>query len=203
MRKFFVFSIFSVMSFVFLMAPLCAEPAVGEKAPNFKLTDVTGKERSLSDFSGRYVVLEWTNHDCPFVVKHYSTGNMQKLQADYKAKNVVWLTINSSAPGKQGNYSPEKWIEILAEKKSAAMATLLDPDGKVGRLYGAQTTPHMFIIDPAGVLIYQGAIDSIKSTDTDDLEFAENYVRAALDAALSGNAVRESSTKAYGCSVKY
>jgi peroxiredoxin len=202
-RKFSALFLIFTLSAVCFIAPAYAEPAVGEKAPNFTLTDVNGKTRSLSDFAGKYVVLEWTNHECPFVVKHYGSGNMQKLQADFTAKNVVWLTINSSAPGKQGHYAPEKWREVLAETKSAATATLLDPDGKVGKLYGAQTTPHMYVIDSEGILIYQGAIDSIKSTDAEDIPLSQNYVRAALDEAFSGNAVTEASTKAYGCSVKY
>lgn len=180
-----------------------AELAVGQAAPDFTLTDIHGDEHSLSDYQGQYVVLEWTNHGCPFVVKHYDSNNMQKLQATYTDKEVVWLTINSSAPGKQGHHSPEEWAELVEEKGSAASATLLDGDGTVGRLYGAKTTPHMYIIDPSGKLIYQGAIDSVASTNVNDVPNAKNYVAAALDEALAGKPVSEPSTKAYGCSVKY
>lgn len=180
-----------------------AELAVGQAAPDFTLTDVRGGERSLSEHRGRFVVLEWTNHGCPFVVKHYDSNNMQKLQQTYTEQGVVWLTINSSAPGKQGHHSPEEWTGILEEKGSAATATLLDADGTVGRLYGAKTTPHMYVIDPSGVLIYQGAIDSVASTNVDDVPTARNHVAAALDEAMAGTAVSVPSTKAYGCSVKY
>ncbi len=182
---------------------LSAEIAVGKPAPDFSAADISGKTVSLEEFQGKYRVLEWTNHECPFVVKQYGSGNMQKLQKTYTEKEVVWITINSSAPGKQGNFSPEKWQEILKEKHSSATATLLDPEGKVGRLYGAQTTPHMYIIDPNGILIYQGAIDSVPSTDQADIEKAQNYVQTALDEALAGKPVNNPSTKSYGCSVKY
>ena len=130
---------------------------IGQKVPDFSLTDITGKTNSLSAFKGKYIVLEWTNFDCPFVKKHYGTGNMQALQKKYTEKGVAWLTINSSAPGKPGNYPPEKWQEMVKEKGSAATAVLLDPAGKVGKLYGAKTTPHMFVINPDGALIYMGA----------------------------------------------
>ena len=179
------------------------ELAFGNPAPEFTLTDVEGNPRSLSDFDGKYRVLEWTNPDCPFVKKHYDTGNMQALQKEYQTRGVVWLTINSSAPGKQGHYPPEQWRRILAEKGSAATATLLDPDGTVGRLYGAKTTPHMFIVNPEGLLIYSGAIDDIASTDPADVSRSTNYVRTALSEAIAGKAVSITSTKSYGCSVKY
>lgn len=175
----------------------------GKPAPDFSLNDVDGNARSLSEFKGKFVVLEWVNHDCPFVKKHYDKGDMQKLQADSVGKGIVWLSINSSAEGKQGNYSPEDWKNLQAEKKSAATATLLDADGKAGKLYGAQTTPHMYIVNPEGVLIYQGAIDSIKSTHSEDVALAENYVKSALGEALEGKPVTTASTKSYGCSVKY
>ena len=179
------------------------EPAVGEPAPDFTLTDVNGKAVSLSAFKGKHVVLEWTNPDCPFVKKHYDSGNMQALQKEFAARGVAWLSINSSAPGKQGNYPPKEWLKILAEKGSAADATLLDPRGEVGRLYGAKTTPHMFVVDPKGTLIYAGAIDDIASADPADIAKANNYVRAALNEARTGKPVRAPSTKPYGCSVKY
>jgi peroxiredoxin len=176
---------------------------IGKPAPAFSLVDTQGKTNALADFKGKYVVLEWSNYDCPFVKKHYGSGNMQKLQKDYAAKGVAWLTINSSAAGKQGNYPPEKWNEMIKEKGSAATAVLLDPDGKVGRLYGAKSTPHMFVINPDGVLIYMGAIDDQPSFDPATVKTAKNYVQLALDAALAGKPVETPSTQPYGCSVKY
>ncbi len=197
-------SLISLFILTIAFSPLSsAEVAVGKPAPDFSATDVSGNTVSLADFQGKYRVLEWTNHECPFVVKHYGSGNMQKLQKTYTEKEVVWITINSSAPGKQGNFLPGKWQEMLKEKQSSATTTLLDPEGKVGRLYGAQTTPHMYVIDPNGVLIYQGAIDSIPSTDQADIAKAQNYLQAALDEALAGKPVSTPSTKSYGCSVKY
>lgn len=201
--KFKPFYLFAVLfSLVFAMAAH-AEVENGKVAPEFSLTDLNGQSRSLSEYKGKFVVLEWVNPECPFVKKHYQHGDMQKLQADYTSKDVVWLAINSSADGKQGNYSPEKWQEVLAEQKWKATATLLDADGKVGKLYGAQTTPHMYVINPEGILIYQGAIDSVKSTDSSDIANAQNYVRLALDEAMAGKPVTTASTKSYGCSVKY
>lgn len=183
--------------------PAFAEIQTGTKAPEFSLTGIDGQSRSLSEFSGKYVVLEWVNHSCPFVVKHYSSGNMQNLQKTYTDKGVVWLSINSSAAGKQGNMSPEDWKKTQTEKNSAATDTLLDPDGTVGKLYGAQTTPHMYVVNPEGNLIYQGAIDSVESTDATDIPKSQNYVQSALDEAMNGKEVSTPSTKAYGCSVKY
>ncbi|MBN1511737.1 MAG: thioredoxin family protein [Phycisphaerae bacterium] len=172
-------------------------------APAFTLTDVEGTEHSLSDFEGKTVVLEWTNYDCPFVKKHYSTGNMQALQKRYTDKGVVWLSICSSAPGKQGHYTPETWRQKIAEQDSQATAVLLDETGLVGRRYGAKTTPHLFVIDGTGVLRYQGAIDDNRSWDPQTVTDAANYVAAALDALLEGKPVAEKDTPPYGCSVKY
>ena len=180
-----------------------AQVTVGQPAPDFSLPDTQGQTRSLSDYKGKFVVLEWANHDCPFVRKQYDSGNMQSLQKAYTEKGVVWLTIGSSAPGKQGNFSPESWNELTQKKGASPSAVLLDPKGEVGRLYEAQTTPHMYIINPEGNLVYQGAIDSIASTDTDDVPKADNYVRSALDEAMNGKSVTNSNTKSYGCSVKY
>jgi peroxiredoxin len=176
---------------------------VGDPAPTFTLTDTNGKQHALGDFKGKVVVLEWFNHDCPFVKKHYDSGNMPALQSRYTAKDVVWLSINSSAPGKQGNYTPEQANELSKEKKSAATYVLLDPDGKVGREYGAKTTPHMYVIDGKGILRYEGAIDSVASTDQDDIKEATNYVASAVDAVMAGKAVEPSVTQSYGCAVKY
>ena len=179
------------------------EAMVGQPAPDFKLTDTHGNAISPTAFKGKFVVLEWSNYDCPFVKKHYGSGNMQRLQKTYTEKGVIWLTINSSASGKQGNYPPEKWNEMIKEKGVAATAVLLDPDGKVGKLFGAKTTPHMFVINPEGVLIYKGAIDDQPSFNPETLKGAKNYVEAALDASMAGKAVETPSTQSYGCSVKY
>jgi peroxiredoxin len=185
------------------LAAASAQAKVGDPAPAFSLVDTNGREHALGDFKGKIVVLEWFNHDCPFVKKHYDSGNMPGLQSRYTGKDVVWLSINSSAPGKQGNYAPEKANELSSEKKSAATYVLLDPEGTVGRLYGAKTTPHMYVIDGAGVLRYEGAIDSVSSTDKDDIAGATNYVAAAVDALKAGKPVDPSVTQAYGCAVKY
>jgi peroxiredoxin len=185
------------------LAAASAQAKVGDPAPAFSLVDTNGRQHALGDFKGKIVVLEWFNHDCPFVKKHYDSGNMPGLQSRYTGKDVVWLSINSSAPGKQGNYPPEKANELSSEKKSAATYVLLDPEGTVGRLYGAKTTPHMYVIDGAGVLRYEGAIDSVSSTDKDDIAGATNYVAAAVDALKAGKPVDPSVTQAYGCAVKY
>lgn len=182
---------------------IAAGPEPGTPAPAFTLTDTSGNSHSLSDFKGKFVVLEWTNFGCPFVQKHYDSNNMQSLQKKYTDKDVVWLMIGSSAEGKQGNYPPEKWNEMIEEKGASPTAALLDPDGTVGKLYGATTTPDMFIIDPDGKLLYRGAIDSIKSADKSDIAKATNYVRVALDSALDGKPIEKASTQPYGCSVKY
>ncbi len=180
-----------------------AQLATGDAAPDFTLTDSRGGTHSLSGEKGKYIVLEWTNPDCPFVKKHYGSGNMQSLQAEYTAKGVVWYSVASSSEGKQGFYSGEEWNAIIENQKSSASAVLLDPDGKVGKLYGAQTTPHMFVINPEGKLIYQGAIDSVASPNPADIGASENYVKKALDESLSGQSVTTPSSKSYGCSVKY
>lgn len=177
--------------------------SVGQQAPDFTLSDTEGNPISLSSFQGKHVVLEWFNYDCPFVKKHYDSGNMQELQKEYSAKGVVWLSINSSAPGKQGHYTAEEMTKLAQEKQVASSAILLDADGKAGRLYGAQTTPHMFVINPDGKLIYAGAIDSTPSTEASDISKSTNYVKQALEESLAGQPITEPSTKAYGCSVKY
>jgi peroxiredoxin len=180
-----------------------AEVGIGKPAPDFTLPDCSGKNVSLSDFKGKPVVLEWVNHGCPFVVKHYGSGNMQKLQADATAKGVVWLSICSSAPGKQGHMSAADTAKTCAEKKSAATAYLLDESGEVGKKYGAKRTPEMYVVDAAGVLVYHGAIDDKKSTDPGDIAGAKNHVSAALEEVLAGKPVGTPLTEAYGCSVKY
>ena len=176
---------------------------VGSRAPEFTLPDADGTKHSLSDFKGKYVVLEWVNYDCPFVRKHYRSGNMPALQKTYTEEGVVWLSVCSSAPGKQGYFKTEELKERMATEKAAPTAYLVDPEGSVGRTYGAKTTPHMFIINPEGTLIYAGGIDNIPSTKTEDLEKATNYVRSTLDAAMDGKDVSVTSSAPYGCSVKY
>lgn len=176
---------------------------VGEPAPAFTLTDSHGAQRTLSEFRGKTVVLEWTNAECPFVKKHYNSGNMQKQQAAAVADGVIWLTINSGAPGKQGHVSGEQANAIQKDWKAANTAYLIDADGKVGRAYDAKTTPHMYVIDADGVLRYNGAIDSIASADKGDLAKATQYVPAALAAVADGKAPDPALTRPYGCSVKY
>jgi peroxiredoxin len=188
----------------FMMAGLSqAEVEVGKPAPTFKEVDQSGKTHSLSDFKGEWVVLEWYNEGCPYVKKHYGSGNMQGIQKKYTAKGVKWLTVATSPEGKQGYVDPKT---AAAHMKSAGMsssALLLDPDGTMGRSYDAKTTPHMFIIDPKGTVVYAGAIDSNDSSDPDTIPSATNYVVDALDAALAGKPVKVASSKPYGCSVKY
>jgi len=177
--------------------------AVGAPAPAFTLPDAAGKSRSLADFRGKYVVLEWVNFGCPFVRKHYDSGNMQDLQKLYTSSGVVWLSICSSAPGKQGYFEGNELTERIAEEKSSATAYLVDTEGNVGQAYGAMTTPHMYIINPQGRVIYAGGIDDKASTKKEDLKTAVNYVREALNAALAGKPVVVATSTPYGCSVKY
>jgi peroxiredoxin len=178
-------------------------PPVGSAAPDFSLTDSKGKTHSLSGYKGKYVVLEWFNPECPFVKKHYGSGNMQKLQQNFTSKGVTWLTIDSSAPGKEGNLTPEQANKTVANWKTHSTALLLDPEGKAGRAYSARNTPHMFVINPEGKIIYEGAIDNKPSTDQADVATATNYVKVALDESLAGKAVTTPSSRPYGCSIKY
>ncbi|GIX38470.1 MAG: thioredoxin family protein [Silanimonas sp.] len=180
-----------------------AAATVGQPAPAFTLTDSKGQRHSLSDFAGKTVVLEWFNHECPFVKKHYGAGNMQAQQAEATARGTVWLVVNSSAPGKQGHVSGEEADRILGEWKAAPTAFLLDHDGTVGRAYGAKTTPHLFVIDGEGVLRYNGAIDSNPSADPADIPGATQFVREALADLGAGRPVARGTTQPYGCSVKY
>jgi len=180
-----------------------AAPKAGDGAPDFTATDSNGKTEKLSDYKGKFVVLEWTNSGCPFTAKHYASGNMQKLQKEWTSKGVVWLTVLSSAPGKQGYKTAAEENEYVKEKGASPTAVLMDPAGQLGHLYGAKTTPHIFIINPSGDLIYNGAIDDKPTTDAEDIAGARNYVSAALTEALSGQPVKTASTQPYGCSVKY
>jgi peroxiredoxin len=176
---------------------------VGAQAPDFTATDTQGHERRLSEFQGKMVVLEWHNQGCPFVKKHYGSGNMQRLQKELTGQGVVWLTVISSAPGKQGFVTPAEENAYLKLQEASPTAVLLDPDGRVGRLYGAKTTPHMFLVDQKGVLIYGGAIDDKPSTDPADVSGAKNYVLAAFQETKAGKPVSVATTAPYGCSVKY
>lgn len=180
-----------------------AAPQIGKPAPDFTLPDLDGKKHTLSEYKGKIVVLEWINHGCPFVVKHYSSGNMQAVQKEATEKGIVWLSICSSAPGKEGHMSPDEAKKKSKEVGSAASAYLIDEKGEVGQMYGAKVTPEIYIIDKEGNLVYHGAIDSIKSTNPADIPKATNYVRKALEEILAGKPVSEPKTKAYGCSVKY
>jgi peroxiredoxin len=177
--------------------------AIGEAAPTFTLPDTYGKDHSLADYRGKWVILEWLNYECPYVGKHYSSDNMQQLQRTYTEQGMVWLAIVSSAPGKQGYHEPEEMNTLSSEKGSAADAVLLDPEGDVGRLYGAKTTPQMILIDPEGTLLYNGAIDDRPTARLADIEGAHNYLVAAIGEATAGQAVSQATTQPYGCSVKY
>lgn len=176
---------------------------VGEPAPAFTATDSNGKQVSLSQYKGKFVVLEWHNQGCPFVVKHYGSGNLPKLQKEWTAKQVVWLAVISSAPGKQGYVDGAGANKDMKDHDAAPTAVLLDPKGELGRMYGAKTTPQMFIVNPQGQLIYNGAIDEKPSTDPADIPGAKNYVAQALTEALAGKPVSQATTTPYGCSVKY
>lgn len=180
-----------------------AAPSVGQPSPSFSATDSSGKTVSLSDFKGKFVVLEWTNDGCPFVKKHYGSGNMQSLQKQATNDGAVWLSVISSAPGKQGHVDGAQADALTREREAHPTRVLLDPSGDVGRLYGAKTTPHMFIVDPEGTLIYAGGIDSIASSDPADIPKAKPYVKTALAEAMGGKPISEPVTKPYGCNVKY
>ena len=189
---------------VLLLASVCAYAVrVGDPAPDFTGTDSNDKTQTLSSYKGKYVVLEWTNRDCPYTRKHYSSGNMQSLQKEWTAKGVVWLTILSSAPGQEGYMTASEENAQIAKVHAAPTAAILDPKGTIGHEYEAKTTPHMFVIDPAGKIVYQGALDDKPSADPSSLKGADNYVSDALTAALAGKPVAVGVTRPYGCSVKY
>src|SRR5881275_909116 len=189
-----------------LLAAACVfaePPPVGSAAPEFSAPDSKGKSHSLSQYKGKYVVLEWFNPECPFVKKHYGSGNMQKLQQEYTVKGVVWLTIDSNAPGTEGNITPEEAQKITASWKTHQTALLLEPEGKAGRAYGAKNTPNMVIINPEGKIAYEGAIDSKATPNPADIPSSTNYIKSALDQSLAGKSISTPQTKPYGCSVKY
>lgn len=201
MRRVFLSVLVVVLALATALPAQALKP--GEPAPAFTLTSSSGQKVSLSDYRGKFVVLEWLNHGCPYVKKHYKSGNMQALQKRYTEKGVVWLSIISSAPGKQGHGSPEETEAQRRDKGSIANAVLIDESGEVGKAYGAKATPHMYAITPEGTVAYAGAIDDRPTTDLEDVEGARNYVAEAMDALLAGKPVATSATKAYGCSVKY
>jgi peroxiredoxin len=186
-----------------LALPVAAAVQVGQPAPNFTATDSNGHPHSLAENNGKYIVLEWTNQGCPFTKKHYESGNMQKLQKLWTAKGVVWFTVISSAPGQQGYVTAEQENDYLRRMGATPTAALLDPSGDLGHLYGAKTTPHMFIIDPKGQVIYDGAVDDKATSDQSDIAGATNYVTAALEESMAGKPVAVAASRPYGCSVKY
>lgn len=183
--------------------PATAQQSTGQAAGNFRLTDATGKAVQLSDYRGKTVVLEWNNPDCPYVKKHYDSGNMQRTQAAARQGGAVWLTINSGAPGKQGHLTGAAAQAYVATAKARPTAYLLDPEGRVGRGYAAKTTPHLYVIDARGMLRYQGGIDDKPTSDKADIAAARNHVTAALGEMKAGRAVSVAETRPYGCSVKY
>ena len=197
----------STFALFLFFAAMAAAPAIaitiGQPAPDFALPDLQGKTVKLSDYAGRFVVLEWVNPECPFVQKHYNSANMPALQKEAGARNVVWLSINSTHPGHSEFKTPAAMKSWLASKNATPEAMLFDRDGGTGKLYGARTTPHMYIIDPAGKLVYAGAIDDKRSANPDDIKTARNHVKVALDEALAGKPVSVASSAPYGCSIKY
>jgi len=196
-------NLISAIAISFMALPCFASVNIGDTAPDFTLSDTYGKSHALSDFKGKTVILEWTNHECPFVKKHYGSHNMQNLQEKYTKQDVIWLSIISSAKGKQGAVTPEKANQLTEKRKAHPSFVLFDKDGTTGKTYGAKTTPHMYIINTEGKLIYKGAIDSIPSADKEDIAKATNYIDKAMDEYMSGKTVSETSTVSYGCGIKY
>ncbi len=184
-------------------APIPESPPVNQPAPAFTVSDTKGKTHSLDSYRGKWVVLEWFNHDCPYTKKHYSTDNMQGLQREYTAKGVVWISVISSAPGKDGYGSAADIDQQMMEKKASPSFVVRDTAGVLGRMYGARNTPQLFAIDPEGVLRYAGAIDDKPTSKAKDVKTAQNYLKAALDAGLSGQPIAIATTQPYGCDVKY
>lgn len=202
MRKRFLTSAIVTLAILFQLSTAWAAK-VGEAAQEFTATDANGQVHKLSDYKGKFVVLEWSNRGCPYTQKHYNSGNMQKLQREWTARGIVWLTVISSAPGKQGYVTGTEENDYVKQVKAAPSAVLLDPTGALGHLYDAKTTPDLFIISPQGTLIYSGAIDDKPTTDLADVSGARNYVSAALQEATSDKPVSVSTSRPYGCSIKY
>ena len=185
------------------VGPAFAQANLGSAAPAFTLADSNGRNRTLNEFKGKTVVLEWTNHQCPYVGKHYRGNNMQALQKKWTGQGVVWLSVISSAPGEEGHVTSQQANQLTSERNAAPSAVLFDPKGTTGRAYGARTTPHMYIINGDGVLVYMGGIDDQPSARLEDLKIAKNYVDQALTEMVQGKAVSANRSRAYGCSVKY
>lgn len=188
---------------MFATAPALGAPAVGQAAPSFVATDSKGQQHKLADLKGKVVVLEWTNHECPYVKKHYGSSNMQNLQKWAKGAGVVWFSVVSSAAGEQGHVTGARADELTASRQAAPTAVLLDPEGTIGKTYDARTTPHMFVIDAKGVLRYAGGIDSIATNKVADIEKADPLFKTALQSVLKGEQVAQAVTRPYGCGVKY
>jgi hypothetical protein len=196
-------SVLAGFIFAFAAATAHAEPVVNQPAPVFSGATADGKTINLADLKGKTVILEWTNHECPFVKKHYESGNIQGLQKQAVEQGIVWLQVISSAPGKQGHVDGETAKKLNADRGATPTHTVFDPEGNIGKLYAATNTPQFFIINPEGVLLYKGGIDSIPSADKADIAKAENYISAALKELAAGKSITQSSTKPYGCTVKY
>lgn len=195
--------VFAAIAALLPLSAVAQAARVGQSAPQFTATDSHGQSHSLAEYKGKYVVLEWHNQGCPYTQKHYVSGNMQQLQKEWTGKGVVWFTVISSARGQQGYVTPGEENAYLAKMRADPTAALLDPDGKVARLYGARTTPQMYVVDPHGKLIYEGAIDNRPTADVSDIKGADNYLSDALTEAMGGKPVAVSYTRSYGCSVKY
>ena len=199
----FLRSTAATLTFALIAGSAGAVANLDQPAPAFSAASAAGGTISLEQYRGKTVVLEWTNHDCPFVKKHYESGNIPALQKEATAKGIVWLQVISSAPGKQGYVDGATAQKLNAERGAAPTGTVLDPEGKVGRLYEAVTTPHIYIVNPDGKLVYKGGIDSIASNKKDDIAKADNYVKAALGDLAAGRKIAQASTQPYGCTVKY
>lgn len=198
-----LFGLMTLSFMLLLPAPAKAEPVVGQPAPTFSAEAAEGGTLNLAALRGKTVILEWTNADCPFVQKHYQSGNIPNLQKQALSQNIVWLQVISSAPGKQGFVDAATAKKLNQERNATPANTVFDPDGSVGKLYGATNTPQLFIIDSKGVLLYKGGIDSIASADQADIATAENYIASALKELAAGKAISKAVTKPYGCTVKY
>jgi hypothetical protein len=196
-------TVVAALSFAVIAFPALAAPKVGEAAPAFTATDSNGNAVSLADYAGKTVVLEWSNHQCPYVRKHYDSNNMQTLQGEVTAGGAVWLTILSNAPGEQGNVTPAEANELTTTRGAKPTAVVLDPEGAIGHAYEAKTTPHMYIIDGTGKLVYMGGIDDKATADQDDIAGATNYVRVGLAELKDGKPISNPETRSYGCSIKY
>lgn len=201
-RPFFRFTV-ATAALALAAGSACAVANLDQPAPAFKAAAASGGEISLEQYRGKTVVIEWTNHQCPYVKKHYESGNIPSLQKEATGKGIVWLQVISSAPGKQGYVDGAAAVKLNAERGAAPTGIVLDPEGKIARQYEAVTTPHIFIVNPDGKLVYKGGIDSIQSNKKDDIAKADNYVKLALNDLAGGKKIAQASTQPYGCSIKY